>query len=190
MDNIATRIKLDVLEYESRRNFEFSARYWLIDLYSGNYKDFYCLILLPSPSGTPSIIEGERSSYYLEFRAAVGGATFLGGVVGDGHALAVTLVLETVGRNAFSDQIVIDRLGTTLGKTVVIFVCALVVGVPANLDADGIGLQVVGQLVQLNKGLRLELGTVKVKEDILQGDDGSHIGGLQLDVLQIGESSV
>ena len=124
---------------------------------------------------------------YLELGPPVLRPALFRAIVGDRNPLAISLVLQPVCGNALAHKVFINRLGPVLGKSVVVFIRALVVGMSANLNTQcGVLAQVVGQAVELHKRLRLEFGAVEVKEDILQCNHRSDIRGLEGDVLEIG----
>src|SRR5690606_262716 len=115
----------------------------------------------------------------LDFHATVLCTTFASGVRGDGVGFALAFGVDTVGRDALADEVVLHGSGAALGQTQVVLLGTDRVGVA---DGDqGFEVQcfnLSGHLIEDLTAFGLERGLVEVEERVgIQdnlGGGGSH----------------
>src|SRR5271170_4552523 len=131
----------------------------------GSVGDTYSLDIYPA---------GERLFLGNPHRdAAVLGAAYVGGVIRDRVIFAVALGIETRRIDAEDDDFMHHVVGAILGEFEIRSGVALVVGVAADPDMHvGIGLQDIGDVLQLLLRRRLERSGVGIEQQAVEIEPG------------------
>src|SRR5690606_945018 len=114
----------------------------------------------------------------FDFYATVLGAAFARGVAGHGLELTLAFGVDAVGVDALADQVLLDRVGTALGQTLVVLLGTDGVGVAdrdQGFEVDGRSLR--GDLVENLTTFGLERVFVEVEEGVGVQDDLGGRGG-------------